>query len=82
MIAGAKTKVVLIDGTVTDTWSNEWREECMARDKHVQAVCRMLGKQYRGRRDAYCTSVGIMEGAEAEKRLRARIKEVWPKGID
>lgn len=74
---GARTKVVLLDGTITDTWSNGWRSECLKRDEHVNAILRMLGKQYRDRREAYYESVGRFEGAEAEKRLRAEVARRW-----
>lgn len=80
MISGNPTKVVLIDGRITDSWSNEWREECLTRNNHVQAILRMLGKQYRGARESYCANVGVQEGVEAERRLRMRVKSLWPKG--
>lgn len=77
MKTGAPTKVVLIDGTITDTWSNEWREECMKRRVHVQNVLRMLGRENRERRERYYTETGRHEGPEAEKRLRAEVARLW-----
>ena len=69
--------VTLLDGTVTDTWSPEWRAECLARDKHVQAVLGMLGKANRARRDAFYASIGRLEGAEQEKRVREAVGRAW-----
>jgi len=74
--------VKLIDGREVPSDSKEWRSECLARDKHVQAILRMVGRQYRGAREAYCANVGMREGAEAERRLRGRVRAVWPKGMD
>lgn len=79
---GHANKVVLISGEVTDTWSDAWRRECLHRNEQVQRVLGMVGKALRGRRDAYCTSVGLIEGPEAEKRLREEVKRRWPKGLD
>lgn len=74
---GSPTKVVLLDGTITDTWSNAWRAECMARDKHVATVLGMLGRANRDRRDRYYESIGRHEGAEAEARVRAEVARRW-----
>jgi len=82
MTGGNRTKVTLLSGIITDTWDDAWKLECLHRNEHVQAILRMVGKQYRGAREAYCADVGIREGAEAERRLRERVKVVWPKGID
>lgn len=72
-----RPRVVLLDGTVTDTWSEGWKLECLKRNEHVQRVLGMLGKQNRDRREGYYLSVGSMEGAEAEKRLREAVARVW-----
>jgi len=77
MINGARTKVVLLDGTVTDTWSNEWREECLHRKPLIDQVLRMLGRGNRQRREAFYTSIGITEGPEQEKRVREAVAAVW-----
>ncbi len=74
---GVRPRVVLLDGTVTDTWSEGWKLECMARNEHVKRVMGMLGKANRRRREAYYVSVGQLEGAEAEKRLREAVARVW-----
>lgn len=72
-----RPRVVLLDGTVTNTWSEGWKLECMHRNQHVQRVLGMLGKKNRDRREGYYLSVGSMEGAEAEKRLREAVARVW-----
>lgn len=77
MINGARNKVVLLDGTVTDTWSREWAEECMRRKPLVDQVLRMLGRENRARREAFYTSIGLTEGAEQEKRVRECVARVW-----
>lgn len=77
MKTGNPTKVVLLDGTVTNTWSREWQLECLKRNDHVQAVLRLLGRANRDRREAYYVSVGRFEGAEAEKRVRAEVARLW-----
>jgi len=77
MMNGAPTKVVLLNGTVTDTWSNEWREECMARKPLVDHVLSLVGKQNRVKRDAYYESIGRTYGPEQEKRVREAVSRVW-----
>lgn len=77
MKGGAPTKVVLLDGTTTDTWSNAWRAECLTRDKHVSHVLGMLGRSNRDRREHYYESIGKHEGAEAEARVRAEVGRRW-----
>ena len=73
-------EVTLSDGRKVSSYSKEWLMECRVRDEHVRTVCGMLGKANRSKRDAYCTRVGHLEGAESERRLRERLREVWPKG--
>lgn len=77
MKAGNPTKVVLLNGSMTDTWSKEWAAECLKRNDHVQAVLGMLGRVNREHREAYYASVGRHEGAEAEKRVRDEVARVW-----
>lgn len=77
MIGGDRTKVVLLDGTVTDTWSNGWREECLARKPLVDHVLGLLGKRNRTARDAYYQWIGAMYGPEQEKRVREAVSRVW-----
>lgn len=74
---GAPTKVVLNDGTVTDSWSRAWQCEVLARVTHVRNVLAMLGKSNRIKRDQYYASVRELEGEEAEKRLREAVAEKW-----
>jgi len=77
MKGGAPTKVVLLNGTITDTWSNEWRDECLARKPYVDAILGMLGRRNRARRDAYYEWIGRTQGAEQEKRVREAVARVW-----
>ena len=74
---GAPTKVVLLNGQITDTWSNEWREECLARKPLVDHVLGLLGKHNRTARDSYYQWIGSMYGAEQEKRVREAVSRVW-----
>jgi hypothetical protein len=74
---GSPTKVVLLNGQVTDTWSNEWRDECVARKPLVDKVLSMLGKHNRTARDAYYQWIGAMYGPEQEKRVREAVSRVW-----
>lgn len=74
---GDRTKVVLLNGVITDTWSNAWREECLARKPLVDKVLSMLGKNNRVARDAYYQWIGSMYGAEQEKRVREAVSRVW-----
>lgn len=72
--------VILIDGREVDSASPEWRAECLRRSEHVQALLAMRGPDGRGKRNAYVEQVAFLEGAEAAKRLRERVKAEWPKG--
>lgn len=74
---GSPTKVVLNDGTISDTWSRAWQCETLARVTHVRNILGMLGKANHAKRDAYYASVRELEGEEAEKRLRAAVAEKW-----
>jgi hypothetical protein len=74
---GAPTKVVLLNGEITDTWSNAWREECLARKPLVDHVLGLLGKHNRPARDSYYQWIGAMYGAEQEKRVREAVSRVW-----
>lgn len=77
MNPGDRTKVVLLNGTITDTWSNEWREECLIRKPLVDRVLSLLGRSNRGRRDAYYEWIGKTYGPEQEKRVREAVSRVW-----
>lgn len=74
---GSPTKVVLNDGSITDSWSRAWQCEVLARVTHVRNVLGMVGKVYRVKREAYYLSVREIEGEEAERRLRAAVAEKW-----
>lgn len=74
---GSPTKVVLNDGTVSDSWSREWQCENLARVTHVRNILGMVGKANRSKRDAYYASVRELEGEESEKRLRVAVSEKW-----
>lgn len=74
---GAPTKVILNDGSTSDSWSRQWQCECLARFTHVRNILGMLGKSNHAKRDAYYASVRELEGEESEKRLRAAVAEKW-----
>lgn len=74
---GAPTKVVLNDGTISDSWSRLWQCESLARVTHVRNILGMLGKSNRGKRDAYYASVRELEGIESERRLREAVSAKW-----
>ena len=58
--------VTLIDGREVDSSSEEWRLECLARDRHVANMRRIA----RELRQDYLSNVCRREGDEAERRLR------------
>lgn len=67
------SSVTLNDGTAVDTASNAWRDECLQRLRHVQAM-RSLTLQ--GRRD-YLDQVERAEGQRARQRLAAAFLTDW-----
>lgn len=77
MKTGNPTKVVLLDGRQVDTWSNDWRAECLARKPLVDHVLGLLGKSNRAARDAYYASIGKAHGPEQENRVREAVSRVW-----
>ena len=79
---GAPTKVVLLNGQIADTWSNEWREECLARQPLVDGVLKLLGRHNKAARENYYQWIASMYGAEQEKRVRAAVARVWKLGGD
>lgn len=72
-----RPKVTLLNGQQVDTWSNEWREECLSRKPLVDHVLGLLGKHNRARRDAYYAWIGRAYGPEQEKRVREAVSRVW-----
>lgn len=70
-------KVTLLNGRQVDTWSQEWKEECMARKPLVDRVLSLLGKHNRLKRDAYYKWVGDTYGEQQEKRVREAVSRVW-----
>lgn len=74
---GSPTKVVLADGTITDTWSRAWQCEVAARNAYTNKILRLLGKENRAKRDAVYAEVRELSGEEAERRLRAAVAEKW-----
>lgn len=65
--------VTLIDGREVDSSSEEWRLECLARDRHVANMRRIA----RELRQDYLSNVCRREGDEAERRLRDAFKADW-----
>lgn len=58
--------VTLIDGTEVHTDDPRWRDECLARQRHIDRLRRLHISQ----RPEYFDNVGYSEGREAEARLR------------
>jgi len=77
MKSGNPTKVVLLNGQVTDTWSKEWQAECLERKPLVDRILSLLGKTNRTRRDSYYRWIGETYGPEQEKRVREAVSRVW-----
>ena len=67
------TTVTLIDGTPVDSASEEWRLECLARDRHIANLRRLKLEQRR----LYLDNVDEREGDEAGKRLRRAFLREW-----
>lgn len=65
--------VTLIDGREVDNSSEEWRLECLARDRHVANMRRIP----RELRQDYLDNVKRKEGDEAGRRLRDEFKRDW-----
>jgi hypothetical protein len=72
--------VTLIDGRTVPSDSAEWRDETLARWRHVQAVMAMRGKANQPARQQYIEQVDFLEGAEAGRRLREQVKAAWTQG--
>ena len=65
--------VTLIDGRAVDTSSEEWRLECLARDRHIANLRRLKLEQRR----RYLQNVDEREGDEAGQRLRRAFRRDW-----
>jgi hypothetical protein len=74
------TTVTLSDGREVESDSPEWRAECLHRHRQVQEILSMRGNSNRGKRAAFIEQVDFLEGAEAGRRLRERVRAEWPKG--
>lgn len=74
---GAPTKVVLNDGTVSDSWSRQWQCENLARHVFMNKILRLLGKENRSARDAIYAEVRELSGELAEQRLREAVAAKW-----
>lgn len=74
---GSPTKVVLADGTITDTWSRAWQCEVAARNAYANKILRLLGKENRVKRDAVYAEVRELSGEVAEQRLRDLVATKW-----
>ncbi len=72
-----KPMVTLLTGRQADTWSDDWRAECLERKPLVDRVLTMLGARNRTAREAYYAWIGTMYGPEQEKRVREAISRVW-----
>jgi len=70
-------KVTLLDGREVDSWSPEWRAECLKRNEHVQMIFGMLGSENRHIREKYYESIRRNEGPEFEKRVRQAVEKIW-----
>jgi hypothetical protein len=68
--------VILIDGREVSTDSEEWREECLQRHRHVCTLMRLPTRQERA---DYLEAVRQAEGEEAARRLRAKFLAQWEK---
>jgi len=65
--------VTLNDGTVVDTNSQQWKDECNKRHRQVMDM-RLLTKE---QRLDYLAKVNRTEGDQAEQRLRAAFLKWW-----
>ena len=71
--------VNLIDGTPVDSGSAAWRDECLARWRHVQTLLGINGQGSLELRRTYLSSVAAAEGTEARRRLEVDFAEAWAK---
>lgn len=66
--------VQLLNGRTVCTWCPGWREETAKRHREALEV---LGQPTKAARQAYLASVGKVQGALAEERLRADVLALW-----
>ncbi len=74
---GNPTKVVLCDGTITDTWSRAYQCEAAMLNTYTNKILRLLGKENRAARDAVYAEVRELSGEVAEQRLRDLVASKW-----
>lgn len=71
---GRDNTVTLCDGSVVSTWSDAWRQECLARHRDTLDVLRMSS------RDAmrhHLDTLGARRGGVYRARLEAEVMTVW-----
>lgn len=68
--------VILIDGREVSTDSEEWRQECLQRHRHVCTLLRLTTRQERAQ---YLETVRQAEGEEAARRLKLKFLAEWEK---
>ncbi len=71
---GRDSTVVLADGRVVSSWSEDWRVECFDRHRHALEILKMRDKPARQLRLA---QLGASRGAEYRRRLEAAILARW-----
>ena len=70
------TTVTLADGREVDSASAEWREECLARARHVETLLHMTGPGSRDQRARYLATVAEREGVAAAARVKEQFLKV------
>lgn len=68
------TTVTLSDGREVDSSSEDWRLECLQRQRHVENMQHLGGRMARA---DYLARVQEAEGAEAAARLKAAFLKAW-----
>ena len=71
------TTVILIDGREVDSGSDEWRQECLQRQRHVDALVRLAGLSQREEWKAYVQAVRRNEGDVAAERVKQAFGKAW-----
>ena len=71
------TTVTLSTGEEVDSSAPAWRQECLARSRHVETLLHMTGPGSRDQRARYIATVAEREGAESARRLKAAFVAAW-----
>jgi hypothetical protein len=66
--------VTLLDGRVVDSYSPDWKAECLSRETEARTILRM--PDIETRRSAI-RSYGALHGEEAQRRLEGNIRLLW-----